>query len=157
MKKWVVAAALSLGACQPSTPPSVSQEQAVVEDCYGVGNFCNATMPQTSSWKTGQPLPPVTSTSVVVIQLVSTKRWEAYGADPVAGQIHWAVAITPSDFGSFMVLVAGKNQPFGGVRPPGGDRCPPNCVDPGTILSVALRTREVLGQAQIDSAACDLP
>ncbi|MBC7976110.1 MAG: hypothetical protein H7138_14145 [Myxococcales bacterium] len=157
MKKWVVVAALGLGACQSSTPPTVSQEQAVLEDCYGVGNFCNATMPQTSSWKPGQPLPPMTSTSVVVTQLVSTKRWEAYGADPVAGQIRWAVGINPADFGAFMILVAGKDHPFGGVRPPGGDGCPPNCVDPEMILAVALRTLDVRGQAQLDAAACDLP
>jgi hypothetical protein len=155
MKRWVVAAAFGTGACQTGTPPTINQQESALEDCYGVASFCNAKMPQSTTWKRGEPLPPMSSTSVVMTSLVSPQRWDAYGADPVAGDVTWWVHMTPDDFGSFMILVASKDHPFGGVRPPGGDGCPPTCVDPALILAAGLRTLDIQTQAEADRAACD--
>jgi hypothetical protein len=155
MKRWVVAAAFGAGACQAGTQPTISQHEAALEDCYGAASFCDAKMPQTTTWKAGEALPPLSDTSVVVTNLVSSSLWEAYGADPEAGKVMWSVQIKPDDFGAFMQLVVSKNHAFGGVRPPGGGASTTWCVDPRLILAVALRTSGVQAQAEADRAACD--
>jgi hypothetical protein len=152
MKKWVAALAISAG-CQGS-PASVTSQEVSADECHGVANFCGAKMPPSSSWIEGDPLPPLTPATVVLIHRASSSVWEAYGADPELGEVRWYVRMKPGAIDRFLDLVASSNHAFGGVRPPGSPRCPPICVDPGYLLSAALRMVKIDEQAAADAAAC---
>lgn len=154
MKTWLVVAALAVVGCQTAT--STTSQEISSQDCYGVANFCDATLPPAASWIPGQPIPQSTPTTVVMLMPGST--WQVFGADPAAGKIHWRLVLKQSSVGAFMLLLtADGDRAYGGVRPPPPATCPPICIHPGPeILAAALRIQNVQQQAEEDAAACPL-
>jgi hypothetical protein len=169
MKKWLVATVLAVAGCQTTATTSATHSEDPVldpaiddvaqelasQDCYGEANFCSARMPSPMPWLAGDPFPQSTPTTVVLLMRESPALWQVFGADPVAGKIHWRLSIKSSSMSSFMVSLGSTVQPYGGVRPPPVS-CPPICIDPGTVLATALRTLSVQQQAQADQAACPI-
>jgi hypothetical protein len=168
MKNWAITIALgpalglALGAaagCQNPAPSStVEQAQtAAADDCYGVANYCQATKPALSSWTTGEPFPQSTPTTVVVVIRRSAGAvWEAYGADPVIGAVLWGRSMKPTALPAFLNLADGGAHAYGGVRPPVGGVCPPECGEPlpGYLLEAARRIAPIQAQAQAAEDAC---
>lgn len=153
MKRWLVTAVLGAVGCQSGSSATATQEVAA-EDCYGVANFCGATAPAPSPWLPGDPLPQSTPNTVVMLMTKSSSVWQAFGADPVLGQVVWTRTVKSSAIGAFMVTITSANRPYGGVRPPPIDKCPPNCIIPGLVLAAALRVSQVQASAEADINAC---
>jgi hypothetical protein len=159
MKHWVVVLALgATPACQTGEPPtSVTQsQQAVGEDCFGVANFCQVSKTALSPWKTGDPFPQSSPSTVLVMMRVAGSLWQAYGADPSQAKLMWGRTMKSADVGAFQELASALKMPYGGVRPPPPPPCPPDCGDPlpGYVVAAALRIAGLEAAAQADRAAC---
>jgi hypothetical protein len=157
MKNWAIVVALAAAGCQAPAPPStVEQTQAVIDDCYGVANYCQASKPGLSSWSTGDPFPQSTPTTVVVVVRKSSAVWQAYGADPQLGKVLWARSMKPASLAAFLNLADQGALTYGGVRPPVGGNCPPECGEPtgSFLLEAAKRIAPIDEQARAAAAAC---
>jgi hypothetical protein len=169
---WTVGIAAALAACQTFDPEdrdtidsrapaeagrgrealSIDSSEAPAEDaCYGVANFCGATLPPITHFTT--KLPPEITPSTVIVLVPGEGGLMAYGADPAEAKVHWALAVADSKIGLFMRLVLnGFSNPVG-VRPPSGT-CPPLCGDGALVLEVALRARSIQADATEARNAC---
>jgi len=153
----IVLALAAAAACQAPAPPStVEQTQAVIDDCYGVANFCQASKPGLSSWTTGDAFPQSTPSTVVVLVRKSAAVWEAYGADSTLGKVMWSRSMKPGSLAAFLNLADQGALKYGGVRPPVGGACPPECGEPtgSFLLEAAKRIAPIDEQARAAAAAC---
>jgi len=121
---------------QPGEHQATTQQE--VTDCFGVANYCNATLPPVTQWA-GQ-LPQSSPTTVIAIQQnpFVTGQWYAIAADWQAGQIPWILSFKTTDTPAVITATTNANRGWFGVRPPPPPP-PPLGVDPRYVLESALR------------------